>query len=412
MSALRILIYSHAFAPQVGGVETYVMLLAKGLAQGVGAGKDDPQVTVATPTPAGGNNDAALPFRVVRQPGLGRLFHLIREADVVHLAGPSFLPMMFGLLLKRPVVVEHSGYQAVCPNGLLLDERTKTICPGHFMARNYSECLRCNAANVSWGMSLAMLLLTFPRRWMCGKVARNVVPTAHVGGRVALPRTFTIYHGVAQPPALQRSEKECLVSLVCFAYVGRLVSEKGLNLLVESARRLNAAGCTFSLKFIGDGPERGALEKLVQQWGLCDQTFFAGNATGEALADLIRDVTALVMPSICEETAGLAAIEQMMRGRLVIASNVGGLGEVVGEAGLLFPPGNARALAECMKRVLDNPELAHQLGNKARQRALSLFQQDRMVAEHLAIYRQVLGGSGASPEAHGAVARPLHSPER
>jgi glycosyltransferase involved in cell wall biosynthesis len=413
MSALRILIYSHGFAPQVGGVETVVMSLATGLA-GLRQtdGTTSAKVTVVTRTPRGAFDDESLPFQVVRQPGLGRLFHLIREADVVHLAGPSFLPMLFGLLPKRPVVVEHSGYQAVCPNGLLLDERTKTVCPGHFMARHYSECLRCNAANVSWRKSLAMLLLTFPRRWMCGKVARNVVPTAHVGGRVALPRTVTIYHGVAQPPALQRSEKECFVSPVSFAYVGRLVSEKGLDLLVESARRLNAAGCTFCLKFIGDGPERSRLEVTVDTLGLRARVTFTGYLQGDDLESALADVTALVMPSISEETAGLSAMEHMMRGRLVVAADIGGLGEIVGEAGLKFRPGDAEGLASCLRHVLDEPNLAKALGKKARQRALQLFLEERMDAEHLAVYRQLLGGSGASPEGHGAVARPLHSPER
>ena len=64
---------------------------------------------------------------------------------------------------------------------------------------------------------------------MCTKVARNVAPTAHVGGRLALPRTVTIYHGVPQPLDLLASEP-CSISPLTFAYVGRLVSEKGLNL--------------------------------------------------------------------------------------------------------------------------------------------------------------------------------------
>lgn len=166
--------------------------------------------------------------------------------------------------------------------------------------------------------------------------------------------------------------------------MGRLINLKGLPTLVQAACQLKKQGYQFALRFVGDGPERAALEKLVRDGGLGDQTIFCGSATGDALAILIRNVDALVMPSRWEETAGLAAIEQMMRGGLVIAANIGGLGEVVSDAGLLFPPGDAGALANCMKRVLDDPELPRQLGKKARQHALSLFQQDRMVENHLA----------------------------
>jgi glycosyltransferase involved in cell wall biosynthesis len=93
------------------------------------------------------------------------------------------------------------------------------------------------------------------------------------------------------------------------------------------------------------------------------------------------------MPSIWEETAGLAAIEQMMRGRLVIAADIGGLGEIVGDAGLKFPPGKAGELAAMMRRVIETPELAAALGNRARSRAATLFQAERMVQDHLAAYK-------------------------
>lgn len=96
----------------------------------------------------------------------------------------------------------------------------------------------------------------------------------------------------------------------------------------------------------------------------------------------------------------------------MVAADIGGLGEIVGEAGLKFRRGDAEGLASCLRHVLDEPNLAKALGKKARQRALQLFREERMDAEHLAVYRQLLGGSGASPEGHGAVARPLHSPER
>src|ERR1019366_2944595 len=104
--AARLLIYTHAFAPKGGGVESAVMSLATGLRNLSGAGSSGAaSVTVVTPTPHGSFDDASLTFDVVRQPSAWRLIGLIRGSDVIHLAGPCFFPLVIGLLLRKPVVV-------------------------------------------------------------------------------------------------------------------------------------------------------------------------------------------------------------------------------------------------------------------------------------------------------------------
>ena len=121
---MRIVIYSHLFAPSVGGVEAQILSMAMGLhgrATG-GAGKKV-EVIVLTRQLAGDFDDQALPFRVVRNPGLGAILACFRRADIVHLAGPSFLPLLAALALGKRVVVSHHGFQAACPNGQLFYRR-------------------------------------------------------------------------------------------------------------------------------------------------------------------------------------------------------------------------------------------------------------------------------------------------
>ena len=399
---MKILIYTHAFAPKIGGTETYVMLLAQGLAVCQQAAGTDLQVTVATPTQRARMNDDSLPFHVAREPSFLGLAKLVRKADVVHVAGPCFLPMLLGLLLRKRVTAEHHGYPPVCPNGLLVYEPENKVCPGHFMAGRYRLCLRCNAARGGWLESALKLLLTFPRRWLTKRVHANICITNHVKQRLRLPRASVIYYGITDCVSLRGPELRLSGGPPqCFAYVGRLVSLKGLPLLVEAAQRLKDQGYVFCLKFIGDGPERSSLEKLVDDRGLRNRTTFAGNAKEEALEDLVRDATAVVMPSIWEETAGLAAIEQMMRGKLVIASDIGGLGEVVGDAGLRFPAGDAAGLAECMRCVLNNPDIVGRLGSLARRRALALFGRERMVGDYVRLYRRLTEAAEESGRARG-----------
>ena len=99
----------------IGGVESITMTLAEGLANWPKTHGETPvEVTVATNTPAGAMDDSRLPFRVIRKPNLRVLVSLIRSADIVHLAGPTLLPLLLGYLLWKTVVVEHHGYQSVC----------------------------------------------------------------------------------------------------------------------------------------------------------------------------------------------------------------------------------------------------------------------------------------------------------
>lgn len=248
--------------------------------------------------------------------------------------------------------------------------------------------------------SLQMLFLTFPRRWLC-RLAHNIPVTNHVRRRIQLPRSEVIYNGVpAQSPACHTAGGQSSPSTpLCFGYCGRLVREKGLPLLLHAAKELNQRGYKFRLRFIGDGPERAHLESLADSLNLRSRVTFTGYLQGEELQRALQDVQAVVMPSICEETAGLAAMEQMMRGRLVIVSDIGGLGEVVDRAGLKFPPGDVPALTLCLERVLNSPSLVGEIGIQARQRALALFSQSAMVAQHVNLYIRIAGNNNLRPRA-------------
>jgi glycosyltransferase involved in cell wall biosynthesis len=384
---MNLLIYSHYFAPSVGGVESIVQSLAAGIAElRTLNGDREFNVTVVTETPAGSYDDSRFPFRVVRRPGVVRLWQLVRASNVIHVAGPAFLPMLLAWLSRKRFVVEHHGYQATCPNGLFVHQPDRTICPGYFQAGRYGECFQCLRSEFSSGWTAAKLLaLMFPRYWLARSATTNIAITQHVDTRQKLPHTTVIYHGIEDPlPNPDRSMPTQKLRIAC---VGRLVPEKGIPLLLEAAKILKDEGHDFEIRIIGDGSERPKLEELIQREKLESFTSITGFLTGDDFARALQDVSVVVMPSTWEETAGLAAIEQMMRGRLVIAADIGGLAEVLGNTGLKFPPGNAVSLANCLRSVIENPALIGSYGEKARRRALQLFQRSQMLTEHSRIYR-------------------------
>src|ERR1700720_558856 len=109
---MKLLLYSHFFAPSVGGVETIVLSLARGLA-GLRDSNGAPQfeITLVTQTLADDYDDSANPFRTIRRPGFFQLETLVRNADVVHAAGPALGPLLLSLFARKPFVVEHHGFQ-------------------------------------------------------------------------------------------------------------------------------------------------------------------------------------------------------------------------------------------------------------------------------------------------------------
>src|ERR1700730_6226828 len=390
---MKLLIYSHFFAPSVGGVETIVLSLARGLADLRKAdGAPEFNLTVATQAAAEHLDDSALSFPVVRRPNLAELWRLVRSSDVIHIAGPSLAPLLFGWLTRKPAVVEHHGYQAICPNGVLIYQPDGTICPGHFQARRYWNCWRCENCRLPRHRSLLSVLLTLLRSWLVWRAAKNLAITRHVLERHNFPRAKILYYGI-QDAALEGdlgTSARNMPKRISFAFVGRFVPEKGIPILLQATRLLMTEGEPFEVRLIGDGPERARLEGLIGQDELQNHVRITGYLAGSALVEELRSVQVVVMPSVWEETAGLAAIEQMMRGRLVIASDIAGLSEVLGDTGLRFAPGNAVALAEGVRRVLREPALVEAMGREARLRALSLFARSRMIDEHRSVYREAL----------------------
>jgi glycosyltransferase involved in cell wall biosynthesis len=382
---MKILFYTHSFAPNTGGQETIVMLQAQGLTRTSSSASGRFELTLATPTPPEGMNDAMLPFRVVRQPSRKTLFHLIREADIVHLAGPALLPMIVGLLLRKPISVEHHGFQTICPNGQLLYEPDQSPCPGHFMARRYGACIGCNAREGRL-RSLRMLLLTFLRRWICQRVGVNILPTTWLGTLLQLDRMQTIVHGL---PPLDATTKHRMPTVPTFAFQGRLVSTKGVHVLLAASQLLKSKGVAFQVKIIGQGPERSSLESTVRDLGIQDVVTFLGRLPTEQLHEILTDGTAVVIPSLAGEVFGMVVAENMQRGKLVIVSDIGAFSEVVGDAGMKFAPGDVGALANCMETASRHPELCEELGHKASARIFQCFSADQMIREHLGVYERL-----------------------
>lgn len=171
-------------------------------------------------------------------------------------------------------------------------------------------------------------------------------------------------------------------------YVGRLVPEKGVGVLIEAVAPLDAR-----LLVVGDGPARASLEARVAG-GAPGRAVFAGAVSHAGVPPYLRAMDVLVLPSLTTATwaeqFGHVLIEAMAAGLPVVGSSSGAIPEVVGEAGLIVPEGDAVALRAALARVLADPGLRADLAARGRARVEARFTQTAIVAAQREIYARLL----------------------
>jgi glycosyltransferase involved in cell wall biosynthesis len=373
---VHVLLYSKPFFPATGGIETVSLTLAEKI---VAAGH---ACTVVTETPAGDGPAPSFPFAIERSPGPRRLLALARAADVVHSNGASVALFPYAKLARKPFLWTHAGYQMVSVDGLgWFEGRPAPLSP---LASLGLHARRRGVKRAAIeGVKLGV------RRAVGRLVDKNVAITNWVANRQPLPNQVVIYNpfplsrfqGQAAPPA-ERFD---------FLYVGRLVSEKGIETLIRALADLNGrpGRRPATLLVVGDGDRRQALEALVDALALRAHVRFAGRKRDQELLDAMACGRVAVVPSEWEEPMGGVALELLAAGLPLIVSERGGLAECAGDAAWTFPNGDHAALAGVMAAVLDDETLRRSKAGHARA-VVAAFDETRLAGEYLALYAELI----------------------
>lgn len=174
-------------------------------------------------------------------------------------------------------------------------------------------------------------------------------------------------------------------------YAGRLVPEKGISVLLTACAQLPPAD--WSLRILGDGPERLSLERLTAELGIAAQVTFLGHMPSTETPAYYRALDVLVLPSLSRpnwvEQFGRVLIEAMACGAPVIGSASGEIPWVIGDAGILFPEGDAAALATALRGLLEDVELRRNLARRGRERVLQHFTQAHIAEATANVYRRL-----------------------
>ncbi len=175
-------------------------------------------------------------------------------------------------------------------------------------------------------------------------------------------------------------------------YFGRLVEEKGLDSLLRAVAQLRPDSWRITL--IGSGPQQGALEAEMARMGIRDKVTIHPLVPSAEMPPLYHKIDVYVLPSLTrpnwKEQFGRVLVEAMASGVPIIGSDSGAIPGVIGDAGLIFPEGDADALANHLRSLQMDFGLYSQLRDKGRERVLSFFTHEQVAESTVQVYREMV----------------------
>jgi glycogen synthase len=335
---VKVLFSSYLFDPSVGGIESVSKILAQKFAI---SGED---VHVITQT-----RGTAIPFanyRLTRRPSIAEIFRLLRWCDLFFQNNISLRSLIPALLLRKPIVVAHQTW------------------------------LQNVRGGIGWQNRLKQALLRFVTNIAISKaIADRLRSHSVVIGNPYDDRVFRLRSEIARDKTI--------------VFVGRLVSDKGVDLLLQALKLLQHDGFSPDLTIVGSGPEEGDLRKLSAQLGLDRQVTFTGQQSGNLLAKTLNRHRVLAVPSRWAEPFGVVALEGIACGCVVVASQDGGLKEAIGPCGLTFENGKVDALAARLRRLINEPETRADLLKNAAEH-LAKFQSQAISAAYQRVMKKII----------------------
>jgi glycosyltransferase involved in cell wall biosynthesis len=302
---MKILIYSPSFYPNVGGLETIIANLATEFSN------QKHLVKLVSLTP---NTDIEkFNFEVIRQPNSRSLLKLIRWCDI-YFQGCISLKGIYPLFFQqKPLIVTHQTWY------------------------------RRSNGKINWQDYLKRLVTLFAKNIAVSEAIANDIP----GKSIIIPNSYrdNIFYDI---PEVKRSKE--------LVFLGRLVSDKGVSLLLIALANLKQQQLTPKLTIIGDGPEEKNLRQQARDLEIENQVNFVGVKKDRELTELLNAHQTMVVPSLWNEPFGIVALEGIACGCVVVGSAGGGLKDAIGECGVTFPNGDVEALTQVLKNLLSQPE--------------------------------------------------------
>ena len=305
--------------------------------------------------------------------------------DVVHLGMFSWQlsPLILPLVRRFPCVYHVQMYNAVCPLGTKMTQDGNVCRQPSGLACLRSGCLTPQ----SWILRMAQKALW--RRWR-DSIDAMVAASGAVRQKLTedgMPIQEVFWNGVPLVPA-----PRALSAAPTAVFAGRLVAEKGVDVLLRAFALVRRGIPSAELWIAGEGSERPRLERLIEELKLRDSVSMLGFLPRNEVERRFAQAWVQLVPGRWEEPFGMVIAEAMMRGTAVVASALGGALDLVEHniSGLLVPPGDVVALSNALATVLADSGTALRMGQAGRTRALRDLTEDASVGRFVALYESLL----------------------
>lgn len=308
---------------------------------------------------------------------------LVHLHNVYHQLSPSILRPIAEAGV--PVVMTLHDYKLACPTYRFLDHGR--ICEACVPRRFWNAPLRrCNRGSLAASAAVGLELGLHTLLGAYDPVQRFVCPSRFLASKMRAARVY--------PDRLRWIPNFVDVRTVRpkeepgggILYAGRLSHEKGVDLLVEAVARRPR----LRVEIAGDGPDRPELERLAAARGVDDRVRFHGRLAPGRLDDLRRSCAVVAVPSRWYENMPLVVLEAFAAGLPVVATDLGGLPELVepGVDGVRVPPEDPEALGEALETIVADPLRALAMGRAGREKAEREFGPERHLERLDAVYAE------------------------
>jgi glycosyltransferase involved in cell wall biosynthesis len=313
---------------------------------------------------------------------------IIHIHNIYHQISPSILDV--AKKYKIPVVMHVHDYKLICPNYKLYTE--DKICY-RCLGKRYHEAIFHKCLKDSYGFSSLVALEMFIHHKILKiyekSVATYIAPSRFMNEVLIdfkyLSSNCEILYNFVEPKLLEtpinyKTEDYLL-------YFGRLAEEKGVLTLLEAYDQVKDKN--LKLKIVGAGPDKFKMQKEVWAFNFGKRVEFLGSKYGDELNDIISKAKAVIMPSVWLENMPFALLESLALGKIVIASEIGGIPEIVedGVNGFLFKSGDASDLAKKINEL--NKFNLTEMATQARA-SVAKYVMDNHVLKLIDIYKKIL----------------------
>jgi len=179
---------------------------------------------------------------------------------------------------------------------------------------------------------------------------------------------------------------------ITLCYIKALESHYGPHLLISTMPQILKNHPDTRLVMVGSGSQERNLRLLAQQLNISSLITFTGSLTPESVKGVLTKADIFIMPSLCQEAFGVAALEAQAMGVPVIASRRGGIPEAVkdGETGLLFDPDDSEQLFTALSKLMNNPKLRKQMGKKGKEFVSEMYDWDVCAQKMASLYNSFI----------------------